>query len=111
MTGMGYHTDVGTILGTVNYMSPEQARGQPADHRSDQFSLGIVLYEMAAGTLPFNKGSAAETLSAIIADEPAPDRQSDAAAAAVDHRPLPGERSERPVRIDTRPRGRTARFA
>ena len=69
---MGYRTDVGTILGTANYMSPEQARGQPADHRSDQFSLGIVLYEMAAGTLPFHKASTAETLSAIIADEPLP---------------------------------------
>ncbi len=72
VTGMGYRTDVGTILGTANYMSPEQARGQPADHRSDQFSLGIVLYEMAAGTLPFHKASTAETLSAIIADEPPP---------------------------------------
>ena len=72
VTGMGYRTDVGTILGTANYMSPEQARGQPADHRSDQFSLGIVLYEMAAGTLPFHKASTAETLSAIIADEPLP---------------------------------------
>jgi serine/threonine protein kinase len=79
VTGTGYHTDVGTILGTVNYMSPEQARGQPADHRSDQFSLGIVLYEMAAGTLPFHKASAAETLSAIIAEEPLP----------IDNRPPP----------------------
>jgi len=72
VTGMGYHTDVGTILGTGNYMSPEQARGQPADHRSDQFSLGIVLYEMAAGTLPFDKASVAETLSSIITEEPLP---------------------------------------
>ena len=72
VTAMGYLTDVGTILGTINYMSPEQARGQPADHRSDQFSLGIVLYEMAAGRLPFDKASAAETLSAIIAEEPLP---------------------------------------
>jgi eukaryotic-like serine/threonine-protein kinase len=72
VTGIGYRTDAGTVLGTINYMSPEQARGQPADHRSDQFSLGIVLYEMAVGKLPFDKGSAAETLSAIIADEPLP---------------------------------------
>src|SRR4029077_10741794 len=71
-TGTGYHTEFGTILGTVNYMRPEQARGQPADHRSDQFSLGIVLYEMAAGMRPFAKASAAETLSAIITEEPLP---------------------------------------
>jgi Tol biopolymer transport system component len=53
-------------------MSPEQASGRPVDHRSDQFSLGIVLFEMLAGTRPFKGATAAETLTAIIREEPAP---------------------------------------
>ncbi len=65
-------TTPGTILGTVGYMSPEQARGEPADSRSDQFALGVVLYEMASGKRAFDRGSAIETLSAILRDEPTP---------------------------------------
>jgi hypothetical protein len=65
-------TAPGTILGTVGYMSPEQARGEPADFRSDQFALGVVLYEMATGKKAFDRGSAIETLSAILRDEPRP---------------------------------------
>ncbi|MCG3191289.1 MAG: Serine/threonine-protein kinase PknD [Thermoanaerobaculia bacterium] len=65
-------TDVGTVLGTVSYMSPEQARALPVDHRSDQFSLGIVLYEMLSGRRPFRGTSKAETLASIIRDEPEP---------------------------------------
>jgi len=65
-------TTPGTILGTVGYMSPEQARGEPADFRSDQFSLGVVLYELASGRRAFDRGSAIETLSAILRDEPSP---------------------------------------
>ena len=65
-------TTPGTILGTVGYMSPEQARGESTDYRSDQFSLGVVLYEMASGRKAFDRGSAIETLSAILRDEPAP---------------------------------------
>jgi Tol biopolymer transport system component len=65
-------TTPGTILGTVGYMSPEQARGEPADFRSDQFSLGVVLYELSTGRRAFERGSSIETLSAILRDEPAP---------------------------------------
>ncbi len=66
------NTDPGTILGTVSYMSPEQAQGHPAGYRSDQFSLGVVLYEMLAGKRPFHGPSSAETLAAIIRAEPEP---------------------------------------
>ena len=66
-------TAAGTVLGTVNYMSPEQARGvAPLTPQSDQFSLGVVLYELAAGARPFQRDSAAETLTAIIREDTPP---------------------------------------
>jgi len=65
-------TQVGVVLGTTAYMSPEQASGRALDFRSDQFSLGCVLYEMATGRKPFEKGTAVETLTSIIRDEPEP---------------------------------------
>ena len=65
-------TDAGAVVGTVAYMSPEQARGLPVDHRSDQFSLGAVLYEMLAGRRAFRADTPADVLTAIIRDEPEP---------------------------------------
>jgi Tol biopolymer transport system component len=60
------------VIGTAAYMSPEQAEGRPVDHRSDIFSLGILLYEMATGTRPFKGEGAMSILSAIIKDAPVP---------------------------------------
>ena len=73
-------TTPGTILGTVGYMSPEQAKGESADFRSDQFSLGLIVYEMASGAAAFQKEAAAQTLAAIIESEPEPlsERNADA---------------------------------
>jgi len=65
-------TEPGMIMGTVAYMSPEQARGKPADHRSDQFSFGLILYEMAAGRKAFDKPEAVQVMAAILGEEPAP---------------------------------------
>lgn len=65
----------GTILGTVAYMSPEQAEGRPLDRRTDIFSLGVVFYEMISGRRPFAGKSAVDTLHSIINAEPTPARQ------------------------------------
>jgi predicted ATPase/serine/threonine protein kinase len=65
-------TQSGAVMGTAPYMSPEQARGRPLDFRSDQFSLGCVLYEMATGKRAFERETAAETMAAIIREEPEP---------------------------------------
>lgn len=62
-------TNPGAVLGTAAYMSPEQVRGEPADHRSDIFSFGCVLYEMLGGQVAFRRDSAVETMNAILKEE------------------------------------------
>jgi len=62
-------TDPGVIMGTVGYMSPEQVRGQEADHRSDIFAFGVILYEMLSGRRPFHGASAIEVITAILKEE------------------------------------------
>ncbi|MGZ7077960.1 MAG: protein kinase domain-containing protein [Thermoanaerobaculia bacterium] len=65
-------TESGALLGTVAYMSPEQAAGRTVDFRSDQFSFGTILYELVTGRRPFSKPSQPQTLAAIIESEPEP---------------------------------------
>src|SRR5207248_2210581 len=64
------NTDPGVVIGTVGYMSPEQVRGKGVDHRSDIFSFGAILYEMLSGRRAFQGESAADTMSAILKEDP-----------------------------------------
>ncbi len=65
-----HRSEAGMIVGTVNYMSPEQAAGKPVDNRSDQFSFGLILYEMVTGKRAFERASSVQTMSAILEDDP-----------------------------------------
>ncbi len=65
-------TEAGAVIGTTNYMSPEQLRGLPADHRSDIFALGCVMYEMLSGQRAFTGTTAADTVSAVLSKDPLP---------------------------------------
>ncbi len=71
-TAAGAPTEPGTVLGTAGYMSPEQAAGRPLDFHSDQFAFGSILYEMATGQRAFQRKTGAETLVAIMREEPEP---------------------------------------
>ena len=66
----GSHTAAGLVLGTASYMAPEQVRGEPADGRADIFALGAVLYEMLAGNRAFRRDTTAETMTAILREDP-----------------------------------------
>ncbi|HMV47281.1 MAG TPA: protein kinase, partial [Blastocatellia bacterium] len=89
----------GAILGTPRYMSPEQARGEEVDARTDVFSLGLVLYEMLAGEPPFSGANAVEVLAAILEREPQPLTEhlpeAPAEAARIVHKALSKDRGER----------------
>ena len=63
-------TEPGTVMGTLGYMSPEQVRGQEADHRVDIFAFGVILYEMLSGRRPFTGDSAVDVMNAILKEEP-----------------------------------------
>jgi TolB-like protein/Tfp pilus assembly protein PilF len=71
-----HQTQAGVVMGTPAYMSPEQTSGRPIDHRTDIFSLGVVLHEMSTGRRPFEGHSSAELISAILRDTPPPVTQS-----------------------------------
>jgi serine/threonine-protein kinase len=88
-------TRPGVFLGTVAYMSPEQAQGRPVDGRSDIFSLGSVLFEMTTGRPPFGRHADAETLNAILTRPPSLDEVASPALAAVLARALEKDREKR----------------
>ncbi|HEY6270825.1 MAG TPA: serine/threonine-protein kinase [Terriglobales bacterium] len=89
----------GVVMGTIGYMSPEQVRGQTADHRADIFAFGAIIYEMLTGQRAFQKPTAAETMTAILNEEPSPVSQSaphiSLALQQVVHRCLEKNREQR----------------
>jgi len=89
-------TELGVVVGTVGYMAPEQVRGEPIDHRADIFALGVVIHEMLSGAHPFRRETTAETLTAILKDDP-PGLPATAAPAIerVVHRCLEKRRDDR----------------
>ena len=97
-------TRSGQALGTPAYMSPEQARGDPVDHRTDLFSLGVVLYQLLTGRLPFPGATAFEVLTRLAVHEPAPVRELNPAVpprlAALVHRLLAKDPAGRPASAD-----------
>ena len=100
----------GTTMGTPGYMSPEQVRGQATDQRSDIFALGVVLYEMVTGKRGFKRPTSADTMSAILHEEPEPVSHIVSGVSAGLERvisPLPGETSRTAVSVSLGPGLRT----
>ena len=91
-------TSPGVVMGTAGYMSPEQAKGQPADFRADQFAFGVILYEMATGKRAFQGDTPMETLSAIIQRETRP-QDGSSCKPAGDGGALPGQSAGRALRV------------
>ena len=117
-TQMGVNTDAGTVVGTAAYMSPEQARGQQVDARTDIWSLGVMLYEMVAGRSPFAAPSGTDVLAAILQNEPAPVARFEPDAPAEVQRILTKTPAEGPLAAVSdragpaaRPAGTSRRFA
>ena len=109
---MAGRTEPGMVMGTVGYMAPEQVRGDAVDHRADIFAFGVVLFEMLAGKRPFEGATGAETMTAILREEPPPvdvDPRHGAGVARARGGPLPREAACEPVPIRTRPRVRARR--
>jgi serine/threonine protein kinase len=96
-------TEEGKILGTVAYMSPEQAEGKTVDPRSDVFSLGTILHEMATGERPFRGDTKMSTIGAILKDQPASVTERNPSPPPGPHRaPMSGQRSRPPLPDGTR---------
>ena len=94
-TTPGGSTESGVVMGTPRYMSPEQARGEKVDARTDIFSLGVMLYEMVAGRAPFVGATTSEVIAAILRDEPAPLAEPPPALERIVSRALRKDRAER----------------
>ena len=95
-------TQAGAVMGTLAYMSPEQAAGEPLDARTDVWSLGVVLYELATGRKPFAGSNRRETVNAILSDEPQPATEADPALPpALDHILLKALEKDRELRYQT----------
>ena len=104
-------TQEGTVLGTPRYMSPEQALGKPLDHRSDLFSVGVVLYELTTGQLPFGGSNFAEILNNIVHAQPTAIARLNydvPARTGADHAQVPAEIARPPLSIGSRADGRFA---